>query len=68
MKPNQMPTHLEAAFDQAAAAVRDFFDEQGVDVHDPKIRLAILCTWDMIGRSEPDYRVGLIAVSRALGI
>ncbi len=60
--------HVNAALDQASAAVRDAYDQLGINTWDPHIRLAILTTWDLISRSEPNYRIGLYAVARALDI
>ena len=66
-QPN-IPPMLNAALDQAAAAIRDRYDACGLDTYEDRTRLAILTTWDLINSSEPNYHIGLYAVARALGI
>ena len=67
-QPSRLGPGLNAAFDQAAAAIRDHYDALGINVHDPATRLAILTTWDLVSKSEPNLRIGLYAIARALGI
>jgi hypothetical protein len=59
---------LNAALDQAAAAIRDRYDAYGLNPYEDRTRLAILTTWEIVNSSEPNYQIGLYAVARALGI
>lgn len=67
-KPQPLDPRLNAALDQASAAVRDCYDQLGINTWEPATRLAILTTWDLINRSEPNYQIGLYAIARALNI